>query len=117
MEAISFYVETYLERDIRDLLNVRHFSDFFRFLRLCAGRTAQTLNASTLAADVGIPPKTALEWMSILETGYIVRRLPPWFANIGLANFFLDIPHFFRGRAETPRGAFRRARELCFPLP
>lgn len=82
MEAISFYVETYLERDIRDLLNVRHFSDFFRFLRLCAGRTAQTLNASTLAADVGIPPKTALEWMSILEAGYIVRRLPPWFANI-----------------------------------
>ena len=77
MEAISFYVETYLERDIRDLLNVRHFSDFFRFLRLCAGRTAQTLNASTLAADVGIPPKTALEWMSILEAGYIVRRLPP----------------------------------------
>lgn len=82
MEALSFYVETYLERDIRDLLNVRHFSDFFRFLRLCAGRTSQTLNASTLAADVGIPPKTVIEWISILEAGYIVRRLPPWFANI-----------------------------------
>lgn len=53
MEALSFYVETYLERDVRDLLAVRNFSDFFRFLRLCAGRTAQVLNASSIAA--GLP--------------------------------------------------------------
>lgn len=82
MEALSFYVETYLERDVRDLLAVRHFSDFFRFLRLCAGRTAQVLNAASLAADVGIAPKTAQEWLSILEASYVVHRLPPWFANI-----------------------------------
>ena len=82
MEALSFYVETYLERDIRELVNVRRFSDFFRFLRLCAGRTAQVLNASTIAADCGISPKTALEWMSLLETSFIVRRLPPWFGNV-----------------------------------
>lgn len=81
MEALSFYIETYLGCDIRDLLNVRHFSDFFRFLRLYAGRTSQILNVSSIAADVGIPPETAIKWISILEAGYIIRRLPPWFAN------------------------------------
>ena len=115
MEAISFYVETYLERDIRDLLNVRHFSDFFRFLRLCAGRTAQTLNASTLAADVGIPPKTALEWMSILEAGYSVRRLPPWFANIGRANFPIDFrPGFWH---DSPPVSPKRHTRITSPHP
>ena len=81
-EALSFYIETYLERDVRQLLNVRHYADFFRFLRLCAGRTAQVFNASSLAADTGVSPRTAQEWVSLLETSHIVRRLPPWFANV-----------------------------------
>lgn len=81
-EALSFYTATYLERDVRELVKVKDLSRFSQFLRLCAGRTGQLLNAANLAADCGIAGKTALEWISILEASYIVRRLPPWFANV-----------------------------------
>lgn len=81
-EALAFYTATYLERDVRELVKIRDLSRFSQFLRLCAGRTGQLMNASNLAADCGIAGKTALEWISILEASYIVRRLPPWFTNI-----------------------------------
>ncbi len=81
-EALAFYTATYLERDVRELVKVKDLSRFSRFLRLCAGRTGQLLNAANLAADCGIAGKTALEWVSILEASYIIRRLPPWFANV-----------------------------------
>lgn len=81
-EALAFYTATYLERDVRELVKVKDLSRFSQFLRLCAGRTGQLLNAANLAADCGIAGKTALEWVSILEANYIVRRLPPWFANV-----------------------------------
>ena len=81
-EALAFYTATYLERDVRELLKVKDLSRFSQFLRLCAGRTGQLLNAANLAADCGIAGKTALEWVSILEASYIIRRLPPWFANV-----------------------------------
>lgn len=80
-EAMEFYAATYVERDVRELLNVKDLSKFSAFLRLCAGRTGQLLNAADLAADAGIAGKTALEWLSLLEASYIVRRLPPWFSN------------------------------------
>lgn len=80
-EAMEFYAATYVERDVRELLNVKDLSKFSVFLRLCAGRTGQLLNAADLAADAGIAGKTALEWISLLEASYIVRRLPPWFSN------------------------------------
>lgn len=80
-EAMEFYAATYVERDARDLLAVKDLTRFSLFLRLCAGRTGQLLNAATLAADAGISGKTALEWLSVLEASYIVRRLPPWFSN------------------------------------
>ena len=80
-EAMEFYAATYVERDVRELLNVKDLSKFSAFLRLCAGRTGQLLNAADLAADAGIAGKTALEWISLLEASYIVRRLPPWFSN------------------------------------
>ena len=81
-EALAFYTATYLERDVRELVRIKDLSRFSQFLRLCAGRTGQLLNAANLAADCGIAGKTALEWISILEASYIVRRLPPWFANV-----------------------------------
>lgn len=81
-EALAFYTATYLERDVRELVKVKDLSRFSQFLRLCAGRTGQLLNAANLAADCGIAGKTALEWVSILEASYIIRRLPPWFANV-----------------------------------
>lgn len=75
------YVQTYLERDVRNTLNVRDLSDFQRFLRLCAGRAGQLLNASQLANDTGISTKTAQAWVSVLEAGYIVFLLRPHHAN------------------------------------
>lgn len=80
-EALSFYVATYVERDVRDLLAVRDLSAFSRFLRLCAGRTGQTLNASALANDAGINHNTARAWLSILEASFIVTLLPAHHRN------------------------------------
>jgi hypothetical protein len=77
------YVNTYLERDVRRLLNVRDLSSFQRFLRMCAGRSGQLLNLSALAADCGITHNTAREWLSVLEASYIVRLLPPYHRNFG----------------------------------
>ena len=77
------YVDTYVERDVRTLSNVGDLLTFQRFLGLCAGRTAQLLNASSLASDAGVSQPTAKAWMSILETGFIVQSIAPWFANIG----------------------------------
>lgn len=81
-EALAFYTATYLERDVRELVKVKDLSRFSQFLRLCAGRTGQLLNAANLAADCGIAGKTAMEWVSILEASYIIRRLSPWFSNV-----------------------------------
>ena len=77
------YVATYLERDVRDLTSVRDLITFQRFLRLCAARTGQLLNLSSLATDCGIAQSTATAWLSILEASYIVFRLSPHFANFG----------------------------------
>jgi len=77
------YVATYLERDVRDLTSVRDLITFQRFLRLCAARTGQLLNLSSLAIDCGIAQSTATAWLSILEASYIVFRLTPHFANFG----------------------------------
>jgi hypothetical protein len=77
------YVATYIERDVRQLLAVRELGLFQRFLRMCAARTGQLLNLSSLAADCGISHVTAREWLSVLEASYIVRLLQPYHANFG----------------------------------
>jgi predicted AAA+ superfamily ATPase len=77
------YVLTYLERDVRNLLNVRNLSSFQKFLRMCAGRSGQLLNLSSLASDCGITHNTALSWLSVLEASYIVFLLRPHHKNFG----------------------------------
>lgn len=77
------YVATYLERDVRQLLAVRDLDLFQRFVKLCAARTGQLLNLSSLATDCGISHVTAREWLSVLEASYLVMRLPPYFRNFG----------------------------------
>lgn len=77
------YTATYVERDVRQMVNVRDISAFQRFLRMCASRTAQTVNLSALAADCGITHNTAAAWLSVLEASYLVFRLPPYFRNFG----------------------------------
>lgn len=76
------YLQTYLERDVRQLVNVSDFVRFSNFVKLCAGRAGQVLKLSDLARDADIAVNTAKAWLSILETSYIVFRLPPYFTNI-----------------------------------
>jgi predicted AAA+ superfamily ATPase len=75
------YVQTYLERDVRQLVNVRNLAQFQRFLRLCAGRTGQLLNLSGLGDEAGVSHNTAREWISVLEASFVVHRLPPHHRN------------------------------------
>jgi predicted AAA+ superfamily ATPase len=77
------YSLTYLERDLRQLLMVRDLTAFQRFLRMCAARTAQLLNLSSIASDCGISHNTARSWLSVLEASYIVFLLPPHTRNFG----------------------------------
>jgi uncharacterized protein len=77
------YVQTYVERDLRSLLNVRDLSSFQLFLKICAARCGQLINLSGMASDCGITHKTAKEWISILEASYIVFRVAPYFNNLG----------------------------------
>jgi predicted AAA+ superfamily ATPase len=82
-EWLADYTSTYLERDVRSLLNVGDLTSFHTFLRLCAGRVGSLLNLSSLAADCGIAQPTARNWISVLEASFIVFRLPPLHANLG----------------------------------
>ncbi len=77
------YVATYLERDVRQLLGVRDLSVFQRFVRLCAARSGQLLNLTALGNDCGITSMTARQWLSVLETSYLVTLLPPYHVNFG----------------------------------
>jgi uncharacterized protein len=84
IDLVAFYnsyLATYLERDVRALANVGSLRDFERFLRACALRSANLLNKSDLARDVGIAPSTANQWLSMLEASGQVVLLEPWFSN------------------------------------
>ena len=77
------YFRTYVERDVRQLANLRNLRQFETFIRLLAGRTAQILNIASLANDAGINATTAKEWISLLEASYIIRTLRPYYRNFG----------------------------------
>jgi predicted AAA+ superfamily ATPase len=75
------YVSTYLERDVRQLVNVQDMATFQRFLRVCAHHVGQLVNLTQLANDCGISQKTVESWLSVLEASYLVVRLQPWYRN------------------------------------
>jgi uncharacterized protein len=84
LDAPAFYrsyVVTYLERDVRALLNVGSLRDFERFVRAAALRSARLLNRAELARDVGVSPPTAAQWLSVLEASGQMSILEPWFSN------------------------------------
>ena len=78
----SSYLQTYLQRDVRDLSRVGDEMAFLRFLRATAARTGQLLNFADLARDADVAPNTAKSWLSILQTSGIVWLLPPWHTNL-----------------------------------
>ena len=75
------YVRTYIERDVRDMKNIASLSDFQKFMRLCAARSGQLLNLSSLAVDSGLSTATVKSWLSILEASYIIFLLQPYHVN------------------------------------
>ena len=79
---LSLYAATYLERDVRQILNIGDMITFQRFLQLAAGRTGQVLSIGNLAGDCGVAPATVRNWLSVLEASYITFRLPPYIRNI-----------------------------------
>jgi len=75
------YIQTYVERDVRMMKNIGDINAFIQFTQLCAGRTGQLLNYTSLASDSGISPNTAKAWLSVLESSYILYRLQPFNRN------------------------------------
>ena len=78
---LDAYITTYVERDVRQLINVRDLSAFQLFVRLCAANVGQLLNMSRIGADVGIDQKTVRAWFGLLESSFIAFRLLPHFRN------------------------------------
>ncbi len=81
-QVMGDYFETYVERDLRQLMAVKDLSQFERFVRVCAGRVGQLLNLQSLGNDVGISHACARSWLTLLEASYIVHILHPWHTNI-----------------------------------
>lgn len=100
------YVKTYIERDVRNLLEIKNLDTFQRFIRLCAARIGSIFNASELANELGVAVNTVNSWISVLQASYLIYLLPPFFTNTrkrltkspkiyftdcGLAAYLLDI--------------------------
>lgn len=79
----SNYIATYIERDVRRLVNVRDLGQFQTFVKMCAARSGQLLNLASLGADCGVSAVTAKQWLSVLETSYIITLLRPHHSNYG----------------------------------
>lgn len=77
------YYQTYVERDVRLLLQLENQTGFERFLKLLAGRVGQLINLNAMAGEVGVGQSTLTKWLSVLEASFIVFRLPPYFRNFG----------------------------------
>lgn len=83
VNAYSDYFRSYVERDIRQLVNIRNLSEFELFVRLLAARVGQVVNLSAMAGEVGVSSTTLREWLTLLEASYIVFTLHPYYRNFG----------------------------------
>ena len=117
---LANYVHTYVERDVQEVLRVSDLEVFGRFLGLCAGRSGQLVNLSSLAGDCGITHPTAKSWLSVLEASFIVKLLRPhhrnfnkrlikspklYFLDTGLLCYLLRIRSADELRNHSQRGA------------
>ena len=82
-DVYESYYETYLDRDVRQIINVQNVAAFRRFVTLLASRIGSEFNAQTLSKEVGVSNQTISNWMAILETSYTAFRLQPYYKNIG----------------------------------
>lgn len=81
--AYANYYQTYIERDVRQLINLKDSALFEKFMKLLAGRVGQLINYQSLSNDVGVDNKTIKQWLSILEASFVVFKLSPYFENFG----------------------------------
>lgn len=113
------YLNTYVEKDLREMLEIKNLDKFLRFLTLLAGRVGQVVNLSAMSGEVGVSSTTLSEWLSALEASYIVYRLKPYFSNItkrqikspkiyfteiGLASYLLGIETENQANRDPLRG-------------
>lgn len=103
-EWLHDYLHSYIERDVRLISNIGSVDEFERFMGLCAGRSGQILNISSLAADCGISQITAKKWISILESSFIIKLLRPHFQN------------FNKRLIKSPKLYFNDTGLLCYLL-
>lgn len=106
------YVTAYLERDVRQVLNVRNLRDFDRFLRVCAVRTGQLVSMNALASDIGISPNTVRSWLSVLEASNVIHLLEPYYRNIGKRMVKTPKLYFLDTGLACFLAGFRTARDL-----
>lgn len=114
------YFETYIQRDLHQLMNIKHLDQFQRFVHLCAGRIGNIFVASQLANEIGVSVPTIQNWLSILEASYIIFFLSPYFSNInkriikapkiyfydvGFASYLLNIQTIEQMDRDPLRGA------------
>ncbi len=119
-QAQSFYVKTYLEKDLRELQEIRNLKAFESFLKLCASNIGQLLNKSRLSNDLGVDAKTIESWLSILEASFVIYRLQPhyknfrkrltkqsklYFYDVGLASYLLGIKNKEQVSSHPLRGS------------
>jgi len=82
-KAYNNYFETYIQKDLRDLMQVKDIMLFQKFVRLCSGRIGQIFNANELSNEIGVSAHTIKSWLSILQESFIVFLLPPYYSNVG----------------------------------
>lgn len=114
------YYETYLQKDIRQLIQIKDLRLFDKFIRICAGRTGSLLNASALANETGVSMPTVKSWISVLEASYVLYLLPPYseninkrlvkspklyFYDVGLASYLLGITNSTQMSRDPLRGS------------
>jgi predicted AAA+ superfamily ATPase len=119
-QALGDYFETYIERDLRQIVTIKDLNLFQRFMKLCAGRVGGLLNVSSLANDAGVSHTTARAWLSVLEASYVIFLLQPYHSNIskrlvkspklffydvGLAAFLLGIENETQISRDPLRGS------------
>ena len=113
------YLNTYVEKDLREMLEIKSLDKFLRFLTLLAGRVGQVVNLSAMSGEVGVSSTTLSEWLSVLEASYVVYKLKPYFSNItkqqikspkiyfteiGLASYLLGIETENQANRDPLRG-------------
>jgi uncharacterized protein len=118
-KAYSNYFETYIERDLRQLSNIQNLNQFQLFVKLCAGRTGQLFNASSISSELGVATNTIKSWISILQATFIIFLLQPWhenlnkrlvktpklyFYDVGLASYLLGIENSAQLQTHPLRG-------------